>query len=199
MAARVNDLGVHPRKFLRPARSSGAVIVCRSIFVRHHQGDGGLRVVNVQCAASGNQFDKRRCAVVVADIKRNGDAVATWAAAKDSETEHPDNIPKASGFVLSGHAFRHGHVSIENRAREKHRKFDSGFLRGLGDFNLHAVGDGLRSGVAVNDFAKGDWFLFVFMMSVIQAFKFSGFAFGAGFGCACQSANVRNTLASGAR
>jgi hypothetical protein len=31
----------------------GAIMVCRSILVRHEQGDGGLRVVNVQRAASG--------------------------------------------------------------------------------------------------------------------------------------------------
>ena len=31
-------------------------------------------------------------------------------AAEDSEAEHPDNIPKASGFILAGHVFRHGDV-----------------------------------------------------------------------------------------
>ena len=67
---------------------------------------------------------------------------------------HPDDIPKASGFVLAGHAFRHGDECIKNGAGQKHREFDSGFLRGLGDFNLHAVGDGLRSGVTVNDGAE---------------------------------------------
>ncbi len=86
--------------------------------------------------------------------KRNGDALATWAAADDSETEHPDNVPKASGFILAGHAFRHGDVRIKNRAGEKHGKFDSGFLRGLGDFNLHAVGDGLCAGVGVEDWSE---------------------------------------------
>ena len=38
-----------------------------SILVRHHYGDGGLRVVNVEGAASGNQFHKAGGAVVVAD------------------------------------------------------------------------------------------------------------------------------------
>ena len=31
---------------------------------------------------------------------------------------------------------------------------DSGFLRGFGDFDLHTVGDGLRSGVTVDDLAE---------------------------------------------
>ena len=78
----------------------------RSIFVRHNQGDGGLRVVNVQCAASGDEFDQPRCAVVVADIKRNGDAGAsctchTWAGADDGKSCHPNDIPQSStGAVI---------------------------------------------------------------------------------------------------
>ena len=59
------------------------------------------------------------------------------------------NIPKPAGFVLGGHAGRHGHVSVINGAGEKNRETDSGFLRGFGDFNLHAVGNGLRSGVRI--------------------------------------------------
>jgi hypothetical protein len=55
---------------------------------------------------------------------------------------------------LAGHTFRHGDVIIKNGAGQKHREFDSRLLRGLGDFNLQAVGDGLRSRVTVNDFAK---------------------------------------------
>jgi len=69
--------GVSPKFFCTRRGGVGCVLVCGSIFVRHHQGDGGLRVVNIQCAASGDEFDKPRCAVVIADIKRNGDAVAT--------------------------------------------------------------------------------------------------------------------------
>jgi len=45
----------------------------------HHHGDGGLRVVNVERAACGNQFDEAGTLVVVADIQGNGNAVATWA------------------------------------------------------------------------------------------------------------------------
>ena len=69
----------------------------------------------------------------------------TWAGADDSETGHPNDIPKASGFVLAGHVRRHGDVGFKNCAGQEHRKFDSGFLRGLGHFHLHAIGDGLRS------------------------------------------------------
>src|SRR5476649_1774197 len=85
-----------------------------SILVRHHYRDGGLRVVHVERATSGDEFHQPGGAVVVADIERNGDAVATWAGAADSETGHPDNIPKASGFILSGHAFRHSDVIIKH-------------------------------------------------------------------------------------
>jgi hypothetical protein len=64
---------IAPGGLSRLTPGAGAVMSCGSIFVRHHQGDGGLRVVNAQCAASGNQLHKPRCAVVVADIKRNGE------------------------------------------------------------------------------------------------------------------------------
>jgi len=121
---------------------------------RQHHGDGGLRVVNVPRAASGNQLHQLGAVVVVADIERDGQAVNPWTAADDREAQHPANVPKASGFVLSRHAFRHGDIFIKHRVGQKHRKLDSGFLRGLGDFDLHAVGDGLRSRVGVNDGAK---------------------------------------------
>ena len=58
--------------------------------------------------------------------------------------------PASSWPVTSG---RHGHISVKHGAGDKNRKTDSGFLRGLGDFNLTAVGDGLRAGVGVNDIA----------------------------------------------
>ena len=41
-----------------------------SILVRHHYGDGGLRVVHVEGAAHGYQFDEARGAVVVANVER---------------------------------------------------------------------------------------------------------------------------------
>ena len=59
MAARLNCVSGSAARCLRS-----------SIFVRHHHGDGGLRVVNVERAASGNQFDEARLAVVVADVER---------------------------------------------------------------------------------------------------------------------------------
>jgi len=45
-----------------------------SIFIRHHYRDRVLRVVHVERAARGNQFDKARGAVVVADIERERQA-----------------------------------------------------------------------------------------------------------------------------
>jgi hypothetical protein len=142
------------KNFAPGAVASGAVMVCGSIFVRHEDCYGWLWVVNVQCAASGDKFDKPRCAVVVANIERNGDAVATGAGAKDGKSCHPNDIPQSASLVLAGDAFRHGDVFIKNGAGQKHREFYSGFLRGLGHFNLHAVGDGLRSGVGINDGAE---------------------------------------------
>ena len=65
-------LKVQPRKIMGGRTVASRPPVWWSIFVRHHHGDGGLRVVDVERAAGGNQFDKPRCAVVVADIQRNG-------------------------------------------------------------------------------------------------------------------------------
>ena len=42
------------------------------------------------------------------------------------------------------------HKAIENGTCEKDGKADSGLLRGLGDFNLHAVSDGLCSAVGID-------------------------------------------------
>jgi hypothetical protein len=51
----------------------------RSIFIRQHESDSGLRVVNVECAASGDEFDKARGAVVVANIERKSrNTVCGW-------------------------------------------------------------------------------------------------------------------------
>ena len=102
-------------------------------------------------AANGGQPDKSRGAVVIADIQRNRQAVATGAAAKNGKPGHGDNIPKPAGFVLGFDARRHGHIKIINGAGEENREADSGFLGGFGDFNLYAVGNGLRSGVRKDD------------------------------------------------
>src|ERR1035441_527782 len=44
---------------------------CRSIVVRHHYGDGGLWIVNVQRATSDDEVDGIRCAIVVSDMNGN--------------------------------------------------------------------------------------------------------------------------------
>jgi len=79
-----------------------AVRLCWSIFVRHHHGDGGLRVVNVECAASGDEFDKPRCAIVVADIERDRDAVNTWRARMIPNLVIQRH-PTSARLVLAGH------------------------------------------------------------------------------------------------
>src|SRR5882672_3338679 len=48
---------------------------CRSILVRQHDGDCGLRVVHVERATGGNELNQLRTAVVVADIERKRQAV----------------------------------------------------------------------------------------------------------------------------
>ena len=46
-----------------------------SAFVGQHDGDGWLRIVQVERAASGDEFDEPGASVVVADVERNGQAV----------------------------------------------------------------------------------------------------------------------------
>jgi hypothetical protein len=57
------------------ALQSGARHVVGSIFVGHHDGDGGLWVVDVERAALRDEFYQLGALVVVADVERNGDAV----------------------------------------------------------------------------------------------------------------------------
>src|ERR1035437_10858463 len=77
--------GAKPRKKARVPSGSRAVVRLQSILGREHDGDGRLRVVHVECAASGNQFDELGGAVVIADIERNGDAVNSCPAAADGK------------------------------------------------------------------------------------------------------------------
>jgi hypothetical protein len=98
-----NAVSSQPSKSrLNRFQSSRASNLCgASILVRHHQRDGGLRVVHVQRAASGDEFHQPGGAVVVADIECNRDrgtscTSRTWASADDSETGNPNDIPKAT-------------------------------------------------------------------------------------------------------
>jgi hypothetical protein len=84
----------------------------------------------------------------------NRDAVGSGTSAEDGEAQHPNDVPKAPGFVLTCHVRRNGNVGVEHGAREEHGELDPGFAGGLGDFNLHAVGDGLSAGVTVDDGAE---------------------------------------------
>src|ERR1039458_2461029 len=137
----------------RGARQAGR-LRSPSIFVRHHQGDGGLRVVNVECAASGNHLHEPRWAVVVFHIHRNGQAANAWASAENRKASHPYNIPQAASFVLAGDAVWRGDVAVIHGASQENGEFDSRFGGAFGNVHLHTVGDGLRSRVTVNDFAK---------------------------------------------
>jgi len=122
-------------------QSSRARGMCgRSILVRHHYCDGRFRRVHVERATHGNQFYKSSGAVVVAHIKRERQAVLSLRRFADSKAEHPENIPQPSGFVLASHVRWHGYISIKRCACDENRKLNSGFLRGLGHFDLKAVG-----------------------------------------------------------
>ena len=85
--------GVSPKFFCARRGGVGRVMVWRSVLVWQHDGNCGRWVVNVQRAASGNQFDKAGGAVVVADVKRNGQTVATWAGADDRKSRKPYDVP----------------------------------------------------------------------------------------------------------
>lgn len=62
------------------------------LFGRLH-GDGGLCLVNVQCATSGNQFHQSRAEAVVALIQRKRQTSLCGLGLADGKAKHPDNIP----------------------------------------------------------------------------------------------------------
>ena len=90
-----------------------------SILPRHHHSDGRFRGVHVVYATGGNEFHELGAAVVVADVKRIFDAVAVTATAFDGGSEHPEDVPKPPGFVLTGNVRWHGHISVKDAACEK--------------------------------------------------------------------------------
>jgi len=53
------------------------------ILWRQQDRDGRLRVINVECAASGNEFDQLGFAVVVPYVKREGEVTSPCSAAAD--------------------------------------------------------------------------------------------------------------------
>lgn len=54
-----------------------------SIFIRQHDGDRRLRVVHVERATSGDEFDKTRGAVVVANVERKRQAAVSLRCLAD--------------------------------------------------------------------------------------------------------------------
>jgi len=77
MAARLTTTRRQPRNFLRTLRlATGVQMVCRSIFVGHHHGDGGFGFVHVERVALGNQLHELGAVIVVADIQGNRHAGA---------------------------------------------------------------------------------------------------------------------------
>src|ERR1035441_1486052 len=59
-----------------------------SVFFWQHDRDGRPRVVDVERAASGDQLNKLRSAVVVADIESHRQTVETGPAAKHGKPPH---------------------------------------------------------------------------------------------------------------
>jgi len=90
----LNALGLQEiKKRLNRCQSSRVSLSGRSILIHEHDGDGGLWVVNVEGATNGGQPDKAGASVVVADIERNRQAVATGPAAENGKPGHGQNIP----------------------------------------------------------------------------------------------------------
>ncbi|HWW01072.1 MAG TPA: hypothetical protein VNZ64_15350 [Candidatus Acidoferrum sp.] len=80
-----------------------------------------------------------------------GDWIEAPADGADCEAQHPNDIPEAAGFVLGSDTGRHCNALLVNSAGDKDREADSGLGGGLCDFDLEAVGDGLRTGVLVDN------------------------------------------------
>ena len=77
-------VGVRPsrnEKARVPAKVRGRWWVLRSVLVRQHQRQSGLRVVNVQRGASGDELHQLRAVVVVANVERDRQAVGVAVAA----------------------------------------------------------------------------------------------------------------------
>jgi hypothetical protein len=125
------------------------------VFVRQKHADGRSRVVNVHRASGGNQLGEAgRVRVRVAHVECEGQSAGAGLGADDREAKEPSDIPETAGFVLPGNTGRDCNALLVNSASDKDRKADSRFLGGFADFDLEAVGDGLRAGVLVNDRPK---------------------------------------------
>ncbi len=74
--------GVKPAKKRRNRQRFRRAIF--SVFIRPHDGDGRLRVLNVQRATGRNQLDQLGAVVVVADIQGHWQAVGVAMT-----TSHP--------------------------------------------------------------------------------------------------------------
>ena len=103
-----------------------AVIIPGSILVRHHHGDGRFRRVHVECAARRNQLHKLWAAVVVADIKRIRDAVASIAAAFDGMALADVSLHSDSTFARR---FQACHTELFCRIERKHIRHHPTCLR----------------------------------------------------------------------
>src|SRR5882724_5352546 len=71
--------------------------------------------------------------------------------AKRSIQTTSQSLPASSWPVTFGGTVN---IIVKRGASDENRKLNSGFLRGLGYFNLKAIGNGLGAGVGVDDFAE---------------------------------------------
>gem|GEM_PF-4676613 len=81
-------------------------------------------------------------------------AIGTGTGAHNRVACHPDEVPEASGLVLSGHAGRDGDVVLKYGARKEHREFNPGFLCSFSDFDLYSVCNSLCAGISEDDFSE---------------------------------------------
>ena len=99
------------------ARPEFGAAVCRLKIAQPFMA--GLRVIHVKRTTRRNQFHQPRCAVVISDIERDGNAIHASAGAEDSAAGHPHDIPEPAASscpVTSGGTV----TSASNTARGRH-------------------------------------------------------------------------------
>src|SRR5579864_4689713 len=82
-------------------------------------------------------------------MKLETDAVAA-STLNHGDTHHPDDVPKAAGFVLAPDLGRDCDILVPDGARQECTVFDARLTGGLGDFDLLAILDGLFAGVGTD-------------------------------------------------
>src|SRR5439155_19036723 len=126
-------------------------VLSHLILLRQHDRNHWLGVI----AGAADRFQRHevtavQLAVVISDVELEQERVASELRCRAAK--HPENVPQPPAFVLARHAFGNLNVLAVNRAGERHRELDPGFLRHLAHIHQNAIFQGLRPGVDGNDF-----------------------------------------------